>query len=139
MAASARGLGPRGFSLEASLTMRAGSSPSSRATSSIGLPPTYGESPRTYCGAWAASAEAVIETRGSGERSGVRAQQLEERRALAELGERSGDGRVLAVPGEVHEEQVFPQAGARRARLEARHRHAVLRERLEQRMDRART
>ena len=33
-----RGEGPKGFSFEASLTMVAGSSPSSRATSSIGLP-----------------------------------------------------------------------------------------------------
>jgi hypothetical protein len=40
IAASAFGLGPRGFSFDASFTMLDGSRPSSRATSSIGLPPT---------------------------------------------------------------------------------------------------
>ena len=51
---------------------------------------------------------------------------------VGELGERRRHRRVVAMADEVDEEQVFPQAGARRARLEARHRHAVLRERLEQ-------
>ena len=37
-----RGLGPRGFSFDASLMMRASASPNSRASSSIGLPGTYG-------------------------------------------------------------------------------------------------
>ena len=38
----ASGEGPSGFSLEASLMMVFGSSPNSRATSSIGLPGEYG-------------------------------------------------------------------------------------------------
>ena len=45
-----RGIGPRGFSLDASLTMPASSMPISRASSEIGLPGWYGAIVRTYEG-----------------------------------------------------------------------------------------
>ena len=51
IAACTFGLGPRGFSFDASFTMVAGSRSSSRATSSMGLPPTYGAIERTCSGA----------------------------------------------------------------------------------------
>jgi hypothetical protein len=71
----------------------------------------------------------------SGRRIG--AQELQVRRAPAKLGERRCDRCVVAVAGEVDEEQVFPATGARRPRLDARHRHAVPGEGLQQRVHRA--
>ena len=50
IAARVRGPMPRGFSLEASLTILASSSPISRASSEIGLPGWYGAIERTYEG-----------------------------------------------------------------------------------------
>jgi hypothetical protein len=47
IAAIARGLGPRGFSFEASLTIVAGSSPSSRAELVDRLPRNVRRQPRT--------------------------------------------------------------------------------------------
>ncbi len=47
MAARVRGPKPRGFSLEASLMMLSSFSPSSRASSEIGLPGWYGAMDRT--------------------------------------------------------------------------------------------
>ena len=71
-------------------------------------------------------------------RGGIRSQQLQERRALraARPARRPPARRPMAV--EVDEEQVLPQAGARRPRFEPRHADAVPGERLEQRVHGAR-
>src|SRR5664279_6479780 len=104
MAAITAGLGPRGFSFDASLTMVAGSRFSSRARSSIGLPGTYGARRATYSRATGAS-WVIGDLGNSIERRRVRPQQLEKGRLAREFCERGGDGRVGAMPDQIDEEQ----------------------------------
>src|ERR1700694_33592 len=127
---------PRGVSFEASLMMPASSSPISRASSEIGLPGWYGAIERTYEGD---SSHRSISIFLSAHRGGVRSQDFQKRGLLSQLGERLPDARVLLVPLDVDEEHVLPQrgAGARRARLDAAHADAVLRERRQERAHRA--
>src|SRR5512134_2511657 len=135
---------PRGFSLDASFTIDRSSSPISRASSEIGLPGWYGAIERTYEGE---SSHRSINMRMPplsvcGRR--VRSQDLEIRREPLQLAERPGHRLVLLVAFDVDEEYVFPQRGpdlrnsARGTRFDARHADAVLRERSEQRVHRAR-
>src|SRR5439155_8772186 len=69
----------------------------------------------------------------------VRAEYFQVRRLGTQFGERRGNARVLLMALDVDEEHVLPQrgAGARRARLDAAHADAVLRERREERVHRA--
>ena len=53
-----------------------------------------------------------------------------------QLRQRRGDGGIFAMAEHVDEEQVFPQPGPRRTRLDPRHRNAVPCKRLEQRVHR---
>ena len=62
----------------------------------------------------------------------IGSQDLERRALFAELGQCRGDRRIGRVADEVDEEEVFPEARARRSRLEPRHGDAVRGERLEQ-------
>src|SRR5687768_14022013 len=140
MAARVRGPMPSGFSLDASLTMVSGLSPSSRASSETGLPGWYGAMERTYEGD--CSQRSISMSVGytlSGHRHRIGAQDLEKRRLGAQRLQRRRHVRVLLVTLEVDEEEVFPQggAGARRARLDAAHGDAVGGERREQRVHRA--
>src|SRR5438067_12166529 len=94
-------------------------SPYSRARSPMGLPGTYGAMRRTYSGAMVATrapasfsafiAKSIEQLGPSGDRDGIRTEELQERCALAQLGERSGDGRVVAVTVEIDEKQILPQ------------------------------
>src|SRR4029453_11120290 len=103
---------------------------------------------RTYSGAMlatraAASLSAFIAAcsgrlLSSNDRRGIRPEQLQKRCALAQLRECCGNWGIVAMTVEVDEEQVLPQPGARRTRFEPRHAHAVLGQRLEQRIHRTR-
>src|SRR4029453_19180547 len=98
IAARVRGPMPSGFSFDASLTMLASLSPSSRAPSEIGFPGWYGAMERTYEGE---SSQRSISMRfcviPSGYGYRVRAQYLQVRRLGAQRRERGGDLRVLLV------------------------------------------
>src|SRR6202158_2555269 len=152
MACRTRGLGPRGFSLEASLTMSFSARPYSRASSSTGLPGTYGAMRRTYSGESADRSPTLIAAESfagtacrrftiddSRHCGGIRSEELQEWRALAQLRERRGNRSFFLVALEVDEKQVFPKAGARRTGFEPAHADAVFRQRLQQRMYCART
>src|ERR1700675_1766966 len=108
MACRTCGLGPRGFSLEASLTMSFSAMPYSRASSSTGLPGTYGAIRRTYSGERADRSPTLIAAESfagtacrrftiddSRHCGGIRPEELEERRALTQLRERRGNRTVL--------------------------------------------
>src|SRR5713226_3770887 len=110
IAARVRGPMPRGFSLEASLTMPASSSPISRASSEIGLPGWYGAIERTYEGESSQGSISISRIPSSCHR--IRAQHFEERRLRAQLGERLGDRGVLLVAFDIDEEHVFPERRA---------------------------
>ena len=126
---------PRGFSLLASLTIVAGSSPSSRATSSIGLPGTYGRcrgrARSDIAGQWLQLSAAFIALCRSLGRIRARGASGRAPPVCSSASAARPPARRL-VSGEVDEEQVLPEAGARRPRLEARHRHAVRAQRHEQ-------
>src|SRR5258706_8249784 len=125
IASRALGLGPRGFSFDASLTIVSSAKPYSRASSSIGFPGTYGAIRRTYSGASAAgpttgSPAFIVRLQrdsragASRERDRVRAQQLEKRRARPEFAQRRGNRGLFLVAFEIDEKQILPQPGARR-------------------------
>ena len=73
-------------------------SPYSRASSSIGLPGTYGAMPRGRIPAPAPPPASIRPTALAFKRTaaGIRAEQLQERRALAQLGERRSDAWIVA-------------------------------------------
>src|ERR1700682_4522325 len=146
MACRTRGLGPRGFSLEASLTMSFSARPYSRASSSTGLPGTYGAMRRTYSGESVDRSPtliAAVSLAGADCRrftiedsrycGGRRSEELQEWRTLAQLGERRGDRSFLLMTLEVDEKQVLPKAGSRRTGFEPAHAEAVFRQRLQAR------
>src|ERR1700720_569831 len=152
MACRTRGLGPRGFSLEASLTMSFSASPYSHASSSTGLPGTYGAMRRTYSGESMDRSPTLVAAAsftGAGCRrftiddsrhcGGIRSEELQEWRALAQLRERRGNRPFLLMALEVDEKQIFPKAGARRTGFEPAHADPVFRQRLQQRMYGTRT
>src|SRR5918992_5622159 len=118
IAARVRGPMPRGFSLEASLTMVRSSRPSSRASSEIGLPGWDGGIERTYEGESSHKSISIGSTRYR-----VGPEDFEVRGEALELGKRGGDALVQLVAIDVDEKHVFPQGGARprRARFDARH------------------
>src|SRR5882672_11648275 len=99
---------PRGFSLEASLTMPASSRPISRASSAIGLPGWYGAIERTYDGD-SSHRSIFMSAFTLLDRHRVGAQHLEERRLLAQAVDRPRHRGVLRVTLDVDEEEVFPQ------------------------------
>src|SRR5512139_1034573 len=121
---------PSGFSFDASFTIEAGSSPNSRASSSIGLPAWYGAIARTCSGA-GSSFTAFVAIVSPSLLDRIRTQALVERALLLQFAERGRDLRVVGVAFDVDVEVVLPGADARRPRLQARHRHAVRRQRLE--------
>src|SRR4051812_40390394 len=135
MAARALGLGPNGFSFDASLMMLV--MPSSRSSSSMGFPGTYGARVRTLSTA-RAPGDIPFSIDASGNRSRVRTQHAEQRRALLEPRERLRHVRIVRVTVDVEEEHVVPLLAARWPRLDARQAHLVLGERLEQAVERAR-
>ncbi len=109
MASIARGDGPSGFSLEASLM--APWMPSSRSSSSMGLPGTYGSRPRTPLAARRPKLRFLAI--GSLEDClGIGTKHPEEIGLASQLGERLGDGRILRVPVQVEEKYVMPLAPA---------------------------
>src|SRR5918992_5522699 len=138
IAARVRGPMPRGFSLDASLTMVRSSRPSSRASSAIGLPGWYGAIERTYEGESSHKSISIGSTRYR-----VGPEDFEIRGEALELGERGGHALVLLVALDVDEKDILPQrradlhTSAGRARFDARHADAGLGERREQRVHRA--
>src|SRR5919106_3371325 len=92
IAARVRGPMPRGFSLEASLTIVRSSSPISRASSEIGLPGWYGAIERTYEGESSHRSISI----GSA-RYRVRPEDFQIRGEALQFGERRGDARVRLV------------------------------------------
>src|SRR5690348_18361418 len=112
---------PSGFSLEASLMMPASSSPSSRASSEIGLPGWYGAIARMYWGARSQiSAEAGKEPEGeraadaercclpltSAHGRGIRPEVLDEGCLALERGQCPRDLRLTLVTFDIHIEDV---------------------------------
>src|SRR5437899_1137034 len=99
MASRTFGLGPRGFSFDASLTISLSANPYSRASSSMGFPGTYGEMRRMYSGERSASASQLIgnllQSSFQNRRGRIGAQHLQERSATAQFRQRRRDGRVL--------------------------------------------
>src|SRR5262245_36595144 len=141
IAARVRGPIPSGFSFDASLMMFSSLSPSSRATSEIGLPGWYGAIERTYDGESShrsINMRFLVTPSGYGDR--VRTQYLEVRRFCPQRRQRGRDVLVLLMALDVDKKEIFPQRGARarRARLDAAHAHTVRGERGEQRVHRAR-
>src|SRR6185437_5993876 len=69
--------------------------------------------------------------------AGIGAEYAKQRGAALQRLERAGDVRLLGMTVDVDEEDVVPFAPVRRTRLDARHAYAVLRQRLEQPVERA--
>src|SRR5215471_19113909 len=110
-ASSAFGEGPSGFSFDASLY--APTTPSSRSTSSIGLPGVYGTS-RSMLGGTSPSAFCRFILL----RPRIAAEDLDEIARLRELDQRGLHVRVFGVAVEIDEEHVLPRPLARRPRLD---------------------
>src|SRR5512145_1429631 len=108
---------PSGFSFDASLTIEAGSSPNSRASSSIGLPAWYGAMARTCSGA-GSSFTALVAIVTPSLLGRIRTQAFVERAFLLQFAKRRSDLGVVGVALDVHVEVVLPSADARRSRLE---------------------
>src|SRR5262245_50738295 len=132
MAATARGEGPSGFSLEAILIESW--MPYSRSSSSIGLPGWYGVRVRIHSGTSLlmsmASPGAVVGGR-------VRAEDSDGLAEGPDLAQRPGDGLVAEVALHVDEKQVLPGPALERTGLDAQEADGVVGERLEGAVERA--
>src|SRR5512139_1078365 len=96
---------PSGFSFDASFTIECGSSPNSRASSSIGLPAWYGAIARTWSGAGSSLTGFAAILPPSLLRR-VRAQALVEGALLLQFAERRRDLRIGRVAFDIHVEVV---------------------------------
>src|SRR6202034_146030 len=111
--------------------------PSSRCSSAIGLPGTYGDRSRP---AWTASRPGCwpplwrSPAMGLEHRAWIGAQHAKQRGPLLQRGQRFAYARILGVALEVDEEHIVPLAPARRPGFDAGHADAVARQRLEQPM-----
>src|SRR5215475_4471460 len=110
-ASSAFGDGPSGFSFDASLY--APTTPSSRSTSSIGLPGVYGTSRSMFGGTSPSAFGCFILLRPR-----IAAEDLHEIARLRKLGQRGFYVRVLGVTVEIDEEHIFPRPLSRRPRFD---------------------
>src|SRR5580658_5431527 len=109
--------------------------PSSRCSSAIGLPGTYGESSRTACSAsspgWGSAAMQLEH------RPWIGTQHAKQRSPALQRRERLAYPRLLRMALDVDEEHIVPLAPARRPRFDARHADAVARQWLEQPVQRS--
>src|SRR5262245_48636287 len=112
MAFNTRSDGGSGFSLEASLMTSF--RPSSRSSSSIALPGSYGAIPRM----WSLARDSQETCMRNSLRGRVGPEDLEELTAFLDFGQHVPDGLGVAVSLEVDEVHVLPRTPLRRPRLD---------------------
>src|SRR5436853_6878035 len=122
MASTAFGDGPSGFSFEASLIESW--IPSSRSSSSMGIPGGYGVSVRIHSGT---SRRRYMVT-SARRRRRIRPQHFGTERTPCNRRQRTRNPPLGSTPAEVEEEVVLPRPLAERARLDLDEVDAVLRE-----------